>query len=86
VQKAEAKLHQLTDMTSTKKSVAKAAKVVAERGPKFFSEIGRKGSSKRGKQREGSKDAEDKVSLEDAGRRGGQRKMLNRTSRKHEKE
>ena len=45
-------------------------KNVVERGVKFYSGIGRKGGIERGKQREGSKEAEGKISLEEAGHRG----------------
>ena len=57
----------------------------------FYQEIGRKGRSKggsvRAKQHEGSKEAEGKVSLEQAGHRGGQKvKRLIELGKKHEKE
>jgi len=48
-------------------------KVSSERGPEFYSEIGSKGGSERAKQHEGSREAEGKTSLEEAGHRGGQR-------------
>jgi general stress protein YciG len=48
-------------------------KVSAERGPEFYSEIGSKGGSERAKQHEGTKEAQGKTSLEEAGHRGGQR-------------
>ena len=43
-------------------------------------------SLKRAGQHEGSKEAEGKVSLEEAGRRGGHRKALNRIRQKIEKD
>lgn len=62
-------------------------KVAAERGIKFFSEIGKEGGAERAKQHEGSKEARGKVSLEEAGQRGGQRvKRLNESGKKREKE
>lgn len=48
-------------------------KLASERGPEFFSEIGKEGGIERAKQHEGSKEARGKVSLEEAGHRGGQR-------------
>ena len=48
-------------------------KISKERGTKFFSEIGKEGGAERAKQHEGSKEARGKVSLEEAGHRGGLR-------------
>lgn len=48
-------------------------KVSAERGPEFYSKIGSKGGSKRAKQHKGSTEAAGKISIEEAGHRGGQR-------------
>jgi uncharacterized protein len=48
-------------------------KMSKERGSGFYSEIGSKGGSKRAKQHEGSREAQGKISLEEAGKRGGQR-------------
>jgi uncharacterized protein len=62
-------------------------KVAQEHGPEFYREIGRKGSSKRAKQHEGSKEARGKISLEEAGQRGGQKmKRLIQLGKQHEKE
>jgi len=47
-------------------------KVSMERGPEFYSGIGSKGGSERARQHEGSAEAEGKISLEEAGHRGGQ--------------
>ena len=58
-------------------------KIAAERDREFFREIGRQGGLKRAGQHEGSKEVEGKVSLEEACRRGGQRKMLNRIRQKN---
>lgn len=48
-------------------------KTSATHGPEFYSEIGSKGGSKRAKQHEGTTAARGKTSLEEAGRRSGQR-------------
>ena len=62
-------------------------KVAAERGSNFFSEIGKQGGAKRAKQHEGAKEAQGKVSIEEAAQRGGQRtKRLIEVGKKHEKE
>ena len=48
----------------------KGGKTVSKNhGSEFFSEIGSKGGAKRAKQHEGSKEAQGKVSLEEAGQR-----------------
>ena len=53
----------------------------------FYQEIGRKGGSERAKQREGSKEAEGKISIEESLNRGRQRfKRLIELGKKHEKE
>jgi uncharacterized protein len=57
-------------------------KVVEQRGSKFYSEIGSRGGIMRSKQHEGSKEAQGKVSLEEAGRRGGNEKKTNRAWQK----
>jgi general stress protein YciG len=62
-------------------------KVSSERGPEFYSEIGSKGGSERAKQHEGNPEAEGKVSLEEAGHRGGQRvRILIQAGKEHEEE
>jgi general stress protein YciG len=52
------------------------SKVAIEHGPEFYREIGSKGGSVRAKQHEGTKEAQGKVSLEEAGQRGGQKIKL----------
>ncbi len=66
----------------------KGGKTVSKNhGSEFFSEIGSKGGAKRAKQHEGSKEAQGKVSLEEAGQRGGQKvKRLVELGKKREKE
>jgi len=60
-------------------------KVSAERGPEFYQEIGSKGGSQRAKQHEGTPEAEGKVSIEEAGYRGGQRvRRLIQAGKRHE--
>ena len=62
-------------------------KIAAGHDHNFFKEIGKQGGSVRAKQHEGSKEAEGKVSLEQAGHRGGQKvKRLIELGKKHEKE
>ncbi|MCL2476168.1 hypothetical protein [Candidatus Bathycorpusculum sp.] len=48
-------------------------KTAETHGPEFYSEIGSKGGSQRAKQHEGTRAAEGKTSLEEAGHKGGQR-------------
>ena len=62
-------------------------KVSEEHGPEFYREIGSKGGSVRAKQHEGTKEAQGKVSLKEAGQRGGQRmKRLIELGKKSKKE
>jgi len=62
-------------------------KLAAERDLKFFREISSKGGSVRARQREGSKEADGKVSLKQADHRGGQRvRRLIELGKKHEKD
>jgi hypothetical protein len=56
-------------------------------GPEFYSKIGSKGGSSRAKQHEGSPEARGKTSLEEAGRRGGQKvRRLIQAGKEHEQE
>jgi general stress protein YciG len=48
-------------------------KTAETHGPEFYSEIGSKGGTQRARQHEGTKEAQGKTSLEEAGHRGGQR-------------
>ena len=48
-------------------------KTAETHGPEFYSEIGNKGGAQRAKQHEGTRAAEGKTSLEEAGHKGGQR-------------
>ena len=60
---------------------------LAQHGPEFYSEIGSKGGSERAKQHEGTSEAMGKISLEEAGHRGGQRvRKLIQAGKEHEEE
>jgi len=66
------------DKRRGKMTVAEAGRLGGEKtaethGPEFYSEIGSKGGAKRAKQHEGTRAAEGRTSLEEAGQRGGRR-------------
>ncbi|MDR1992230.1 MAG: hypothetical protein LBQ98_01840 [Nitrososphaerota archaeon] len=66
------------DKRRGKMTVAEAGRLGGEKtatthGPEFYSEIGSKGGNRRALQHEGTRAAEGKTSLEEAGHRGGQR-------------
>jgi hypothetical protein len=75
-----------------KMTVAEAGRLGGEKtsathGAEFYSEIGSKGGSQRAKQHEGTREARGKTSLEEAGKRGGQRvRKLIIEGKEHEEE